>query len=249
MEAIILAAGRGTRLRPLTVDVPKCLLRVQGRTIIQHQLTALQVPAVERVWVVIGHQAPSVEAVLGELDLRIPVLSVLNPQYESTNALWSLRLGLGVASGDVMVLNGDTLFRSSLLQRLSTAGWRPGVSVLVSPVGDNDAGPVRVAASTGHISAIGKEVSARVTTGEFAGAATFRGVDPSYLGTLVDRMLQAPRGRLRDWCSVIDMMIRAGLRAWPENCSRAEWCEVDVPADLARASQQWDTVSEHVSHR
>ena len=85
--AIILAAGRGGRLGPLTAERPKCLLRVGTGSLLDHQLDALRVGGLNSVVVVAGYCADAVEA---ELAGRASLL--LNPRHAETNSLYSLWL-------------------------------------------------------------------------------------------------------------------------------------------------------------
>ena len=70
IAAVILAAGMGTRLRPLTDAVPKCLVPLGGRPLIEQALESLWAGGVERVVVVSGYRAPSVTDAVGE-DRRV----------------------------------------------------------------------------------------------------------------------------------------------------------------------------------
>jgi choline kinase len=103
--AIILAAGRGGRLGPLTAEKPKCLLRVGTGSLLDHQLDALRVNGVESVVVVAGYCAEAVEA---ELAGRASLL--LNPRHAETNSLYSLWLARQHAQDGFVLLNADVLF-------------------------------------------------------------------------------------------------------------------------------------------
>src|SRR5947208_16127688 len=102
MDALILAAGRGTRLRQ---GRAKCLVDLGGRPLIHHQLDALRSAGVERFIVVAGYQAAQVARALPD-----DVTVLLNPRYAETNSLYSFLLARAAVGRDLVVLNCDVLF-------------------------------------------------------------------------------------------------------------------------------------------
>jgi bifunctional UDP-N-acetylglucosamine pyrophosphorylase/glucosamine-1-phosphate N-acetyltransferase len=117
MDAVILAAGLGTRLRPHTLHTPKPLLPVQGRPILDWTLQALP-PAVDRLVVVVHYLAESVEKYLKEQRFFSQWLTVLQEQPRGTgDALRRCRDHL--RSESFMVLNGDDLFGARDLAALA----------------------------------------------------------------------------------------------------------------------------------
>lgn len=128
MDAIILAAGLGTRLRPHTLQTPKPLLPVQGRPILDWTLGALP-KAVERVLVVVHYLGEQVEAYLREQKHFAQWQTVRQETPRGTgDAVRSC--GPHVRSDQFLVLNGDDLFGAADLARLATSG----AGVLCHPV-------------------------------------------------------------------------------------------------------------------
>ena len=84
MQALILAAGRGSRLGGHTADVPKCLLEVGRRPLIEHQLGTLADAGVGPVGMVLGYCADEIKGVVG-----IRAEYILNPRWNTTNSLYS----------------------------------------------------------------------------------------------------------------------------------------------------------------
>ncbi len=115
-QAIILAAGQGWRLRPYTQDLPKCLLSVGGKTILEHQVAALCAQNIDRITVVTGYLGHKVRDVLGA-----QVSYVDNPFFASTSSMYSLWLARAVATDGCLILNADVLFHQDILQALRTS--------------------------------------------------------------------------------------------------------------------------------
>ena len=103
--AVILAAGRGNRLLPLTADRPKCMLEVGGRPILLHQIAALEAAGVPLIEVVTGHGATLVEAACRACDagrLRF----AHNADFDTTTSLWSLgRTKMDPSEAGLLILN------------------------------------------------------------------------------------------------------------------------------------------------
>jgi len=120
MKAIILASGVGRRLRPLTDRNPKSLLRVGGRTVIDYQLEALVKHGIRDIVITTGHLGKKLEEHVRKTSV-VPVQFVHNPEYESTNYIYSLWLTKGLVDDDIILLHGDLIFDSVLIKKLLEA--------------------------------------------------------------------------------------------------------------------------------
>jgi choline kinase len=124
MRAIILAAGAGTRLQPLTDDCPKCLVDIGGQTLIDYQLQALRSVGVDDVVLVVGCKEEQVRAHCGDA-----VRYISNADYLSTNSIDSLYLAASEFDVAVFLFNCDILFQPEVLQRLLGSGYGNAVAV------------------------------------------------------------------------------------------------------------------------
>jgi choline kinase len=120
-KAIILAAGTSTRLRPLTEDLPKCLLPLNKDAIIDHQIRCLARFAVDHVFVVAGYKHVLLEEHIANVETGLPISIVYNELFEQTDNAFSLSLALDhidASTDTVIVLDGDILFELALLKGL-----------------------------------------------------------------------------------------------------------------------------------
>ena len=118
MKAIILAAGQGKRLAPLTDNLPKCLLPLDGQTFLEFQVGLLRHCGVDEIVVVTGFCADQVRQVGG------PSLQyVHNEDYQTTNSLYSFMLAGDHILQGCLVLNSDVVFEASLLRELLSSNW------------------------------------------------------------------------------------------------------------------------------
>lgn len=112
MKAIILAAGEGTRLRPYTLDRPKCLVELAGRPLLEHQLAALREAGIDDVTIVTGYRAEQIAA------YGYPTRH--NPAYASTNMVASLMCAADVldCGDDVLIAYSDIVYETHVLDAL-----------------------------------------------------------------------------------------------------------------------------------
>ena len=120
MQAVILAAGMGRRLGEYTENNTKCMVRVNGETLISrmlHQLEALG--SIDRVIIVIGYKGELLVEYIKSLSLAIDVEFVCNPDYEKTNNIYSLYLARNyLCEEDTILLESDLIFEDSVLKIL-----------------------------------------------------------------------------------------------------------------------------------
>ncbi len=110
MRLIILAAGQGTRLRPLTNDMPKCLVPVHGRPLLEWQLEAAFENGIDDVVIVTGYHAEKLDG--------FAVTLRHNPRYSVTNMVYSLHCVEDLLEGDVILSYGDIIYDPSVLAGL-----------------------------------------------------------------------------------------------------------------------------------
>ena len=121
-KAIILAAGMGTRLKPLTLTSHKCMTKVNGTPIIYNALNCIQYIGIDEVELVVGYLADKIQNVLGDRFGRLKINYIVNDRYSETNTSYSLKLGLEkVENYDrLFILEGDVFFSLELLERIAT---------------------------------------------------------------------------------------------------------------------------------
>ena len=110
MKAIILAAGEGTRLRPYTLERPKCLVEIDGRSLLDRQLDVLFSENIKPIILIGGYRAEM---------LKRPGIEIrLNPNYAETNMIWTLFCAKTELEGDVIVSYGDIVYSRDVLNAL-----------------------------------------------------------------------------------------------------------------------------------
>ena len=115
MKAVILAAGQGTRLRPLTNHLPKCLVQVHGKPLLQYQLESLEQAGIQHCIVVVGYLGDLVQRHFGPRFGNVRITYVTNEKFNHTNNIYSLWLARQELNDDILLLEGDLLFEEGLL--------------------------------------------------------------------------------------------------------------------------------------
>ncbi len=116
MQAIILAAGMGKRLRPLTDNIPKCMVPVNGTPILINTLDILSQFPVQEVIIVVGHKREAVRDRVGDRYKGMTITYVVNEVYDKTNNIYSLWLAKDLVRDNVLLFEGDIFFEKALVE-------------------------------------------------------------------------------------------------------------------------------------
>lgn len=124
MQAIILAAGRGRRLKERTAYNTKCMVELNGVTLIERALRLLDCGEIDKITIVCGYCKSKLKAFVASLGINTPVAFVDNPDYESTNNIYSLGLAVQSAGAeDFVVMESDIVFEKAVLGKLLDSEW------------------------------------------------------------------------------------------------------------------------------
>jgi len=117
-KAIILDAGEGKRLHPLTGNMPKCLIKIGNKTILEHQLCNLVECGIKELILVIGCHSEMILEKLKRGFSDLEIRHVRNPIYYKTNTVYSLWLAGNEMNTDFIYLNGDVFVHRDILRSL-----------------------------------------------------------------------------------------------------------------------------------
>ena len=119
MKALILNSGVARRLKPLTDDLPKCLLDINGKSILQRQIELLLSMGVKKYIITTG---PLQDKIINHIKEKFPELNVVytnNPKFESTNYIYSMWLARSeITDDDILLLHGDLVFEKSVVKKI-----------------------------------------------------------------------------------------------------------------------------------
>jgi len=234
-NAVILSAGQGKRLSPLTDSRPKCLVQIGGRPILEWQIRALADAGVEDIAVVTGYGADAVEAMLKTTSLPADVRTVYNPFFTVADNIGSCWAAKELIGSDTLLLNGDTLFEPAIARRVLAKALAP-ISVTVDRKDSYDADDMKVRRDGDRLMAIGKTLTDPVD-GESIGMIRFRGDGGARFVRAMDRALRDAATLKRWYLSIIDALAQEG-GVGVVSIEGLAWSEVDFLRDLPIAERK-----------
>jgi choline kinase len=235
MKAVILSAGQGKRLLPLTADCPKCILPIMGQTLIEWQIDELAKCGIDQVTVVVGYRADKVEKILRSRYDANRVRTVYNEAYAVSDNLVSCWTVHDEMNEEFILLNGDTLFEAAVLQRLLETNGH-SVTVVINQKNCYDADDMKVELEGYRLVKIGKDLASGQVHGESIGMIMFRDQGPMLFRDAIEKALRDPAAQKKYYLSVIDNLARK-FPVWTCLINDLQWCEVDYKADIKQAQK------------
>jgi choline kinase len=238
--AVLLAAGTGSRLQPLTNDAPKCLTEVNGTSILERLVYCLHQNQFKRLIVVVGYLdhciRESLEKWAGELEIEY----VVNPRYSTTNNLYSLWLARMKIHDPFLLIESDVVFDASLLvemlapDKIATSHveqWMEGTTVTIDPVHQVSAFQI------GSIDAPGEICHKTVNMYSFTLASWH---------CVSERLSQhVSDGKVNEYYETVfaEMIADGSLELGSVDFDSACWYEIDTLADLDEAEKMFPSKS------
>jgi len=226
----ILSAGRGSRLLPLTENLPKCLLPIGLTTVLGMQLDTLFHGGVEKVTVVTGFNAEMVDAEIDPRQSGPRVKTLYNPFYQVADNLASCWMARKAMKSDFLLINGDTLFSPELLQKVLTAPAQP-ISVTIDKKDHYDGDDMKVTLEGSRLHAIGKTLTPQQTNGESIGMLRFMGDGPKIFKNEIKALMRNNQGTKSWFLSAIHGLAQNGIPIETINIQGSDWSELDTPED------------------
>ena len=237
MRGIVLAAGGGTRLHPLTEALPKTLLEVDGRrTILDRCVANLAEAGLDHVVVVAGHAAERIHDVIDELATthEVDIEVVFNPRFETANNAYSLWWVREHLRDGALIVNGDTLHPSSVEDTLLAVRGQAPIILAIDAAKTLADEEMKVELDHGGgMQRISKQLDPRTAAGEYIGVAL---IEPDAVVRLADALE-------RTWSEDPGRWYEDGFQRYVDDGGRigtapigaVDWVEVDDHDDLARA--------------
>lgn len=233
MKAIVLAAGVGKRLWPLTQHRPKCLITLGGRNLLVRYLDALAGVGIKKAVIVVGYKQDMIRAAVAADSRGVEVRYLLNEHYQrgSISSLWLARTEL---DDDVLIMDADVLFHREILRRLIGSTWP--TALLMDETVKQTSEECMVVVRGGRVVALTKRMPERC---DFAGEGVgFLKVRRADTGALISSLKgHADRDELDMEYEDALLEFFGAVRVGYEKIGGLPWIEIDFPEDVARAER------------
>ncbi|VAW02248.1 CTP:Inositol-1-phosphate cytidylyltransferase [hydrothermal vent metagenome] len=231
MKAIILSAGRGSRLLPLTETRPKCLLPIGNTTILGRQLDTLEAGGITEVVIVTGFMAALVEEEAANRSGPMKVTTSYNPFYQIADNLASCWMVREHMNSDFLLINGDTLFEQALLNDVLSSPHNLPVQVTIDRKAAYDSDDMKVQLDGTTLRAIGKSLALDKTDAESIGMLRFTGDGPGIYRAKLEQMMRTPEGVSNWFLKAIDAIANTTGQVGTYPIEGRRWNEVDTVDD------------------
>lgn len=237
MTAVILAAGTGSRLRPLTDALPKCLIPVGGRPILYRMIENLIASEIQNILIVTGYRSDQIRDALLPRFPGITLQFIVNSRFESTNNIYSLWLALKeIHAGPLLLLDSDIVFDRKILDLLVRSGHEDCLAISSRHAMGEEEVKVR-SGPDGTILAIGKEVLPGSAAGESIGIERFGQDMLGELKEILDLMIVRESRVQLFYEAAFQKLIDGGRRLYAVDVGDLYSLEIDTPDDLKRARE------------
>lgn len=233
-QAIIVAAGVGSRLRPLTDDRPKTLIEVDGQSMLSRSVQLMMDQGINDIAIVVGYRKEMIVEHLRDF----PVTYFYNPFYKITNNMASLWFAAPFIRGDFIYSHSDIVYDASLLTMLVETNRE---NVLLVEKKDCGAEEMKVKVQDGRLMASSKEIPLEKSFGEWTGLAKFSADFGAELMETIGLLIEQGQQMAYDTLA-FTRMVEAGHVIGITSFENVPWLEVDTADDLHQAREAFPSL-------
>ena len=240
MKAIILAAGQGTRLRPITDNLPKALLAINNTTLLERHLRSFHRVGIDDIIIVVGFKKELIVEHVNKKKYKMKISFVENEDFDKTKSSYSLWLALQQSGDDdVLFMDADLYYEPKLFDYIR--GFGDGNHILVGGT-ETDDEAVKVMGEKGIMKEIGKAVSARYHCyGEAVGIIKFDNLGRTILQDNLKSEID--KGNLElDWDENLNRITNK-IPIAIVDAGQTKWTEIDFHEDYQKAKSMYNELT------
>ena len=230
IQAIILAAGKSQRLFPYSQDLPKGLIPIEGKNILEYIIDNLHSSGVNDIYIVTGFHDEKIKDTF-----QNNVKYLFNPFYNVSNILASLWCAIPIMRGPLLVLYSDILFNEQIIKDLVER--KVDIAAAVTTYQGNQ-GAERVRIEDDYLIEINKDIPLNSTTHEYTGITKFSETGVFHLIQAIEEMAREDGFVQFLLTDLIERLIIKGHKIFPVHISTDEWIDIDFPKDIHRATKE-----------
>jgi choline kinase len=238
VQAVLLAAGQATRLRPLTDERPKCLLDVGGESILTRAVRILVDRGVDRFVIVDGYRGDMIRSALGARFPRLTVRYARNHDYATTNNAWSLMLADWAPDESIVLLDSDIVFEPAVIDRLLAHPAPNRLGLRTRGELGTEEMKVRIGPD-GMVVDLSKSIPPANAAGESIGIEIFSAALTAEIFAILRERKAAGRLQNEYYETAFVAAIAAGYTIAPVDLGDLLCREIDTAEDLAAARREF----------
>ena len=232
--ALLLAAGSGNRLQPLTDSIPKCLIEINGRPILERLIDNLCDNGFKRLVIVVGYMDHCIQRFVNEYAGDLTIEFITNPLYQTTNNIYSLWLARNKIQESFLLVESDLVFESSQLEGLLYPNkiaisrmqpWMNGTTITID--------------SLNRVQAFGMGGNGYTEITRYKTVNIYSLSDSTWRKVVERLELHISSGKVNEYYEVVfkEMIADGSLSMDGVFFDPERWYEIDTPADLANAER------------
>lgn len=238
MKAVILAAGVAMRLRPLTNNTPKCLLKLAGKTILERTISNLLFNEIDDLVIVTGYLQEQIKEFINFQYPSLKVKYIFNDKYDVTNNIYSLWLTKPEVEGkEFILLDSDIIFDKAIISLLTNSHSKNVLALRC----DHNLSEEEIKVSlnnNGSIKEISKAVNIGEAIGESIGIEKFNYDLSSKLFSILDKMILEEGQSNIFYEAAFQRLIDSGEKIFTEDVGKLRCIELDTAEDLREAERE-----------
>ena len=234
MDALILAAGIGSRLQELGEKTPKCLLEVHQKTLLERQISVLLKNGIQTIYIVGGYQFEKIKQFIDSTFLNQPIVLIENKEYATTNNMASLLLAKPFLEGrSFLWLNGDIIFEPEVIQGILSESFLDAIAIDSTCYFEES---MKVTIAENRIQSIAKNININQASGTSIDLYKISSKTSFALFNQVDLLLQKDK---MQWSEVaLNQILKSHI--FLPFYIHSKWVEIDDQEDLFVAQQLFD---------
>ncbi|VAW95910.1 putative nucleotide sugar-1-phosphate transferase [hydrothermal vent metagenome] len=235
MKAIILAAGVGSRIRPLTDNCPKSLLKIDGKTILEMMLSHLQDCGINEVVFILGYLEDQIKEFVNENFPNLKSHFVINERYEDTNTGFSLMLAKDLIKESVFIkFDADVVFEKEILQKLIDSEYSN--CLCIDKNINLDAEEIKVIIEgENRVVKASKSVNPKDAVGESIGIEKISGETAKLLFAELETMMADEKNHQEYYEAAYERLIETNVPFYALDITGLKWTEIDTKEDFMTA--------------
>ena len=231
-KAIILAAGQSKRMGTITDNLPKCLLSLGDKTILEHQIENLLQNGIKEIIIVTGFCEQKIKEFLKN-ERHIRIRYITNPIFYKTNSLYSLWLAKDEVKEGFVVLNSDVVFHPFILRNLLSSPFKDALTISYhKSMGEEE---MKIKIKDSKVIDISKDIPPQDADGENVGIVKFSPSGAKVLFQEIKRLVD--KGITNEWAPFAFKMICTYYPLYAVSTDNLPWIEIDFIEDLQKARE------------